>query len=139
MTFIKNIITVILLSLFTYLFIYPAILFAILILGFTTSWSSGISMLTAAIILKIIVYLYSADKHTAQRKSQRDIVYSAPFLINKAPPPLNEIDYEVISSQWEEDLFVEKNQACGSEDNDYDPQPLERRCHYCNDAMFRNK
>ena len=57
--------------LFTYLFIGPAIIFSVLVLGLTSSWKSGLFMLGSALLLQIIVKLYSMSVHI-RRQSGRE-------------------------------------------------------------------
>ncbi|WP_141501416.1 hypothetical protein [Paenibacillus luteus] len=56
--------------LFTLLFIIPAILFSILVLGMTESWQSGTVMLATSILLLIIVDLQAKRYPRGQRQKK---------------------------------------------------------------------
>lgn len=137
---IKEMLSNLFLFLFTHLFIYPAIIFSILILGLTTSWRSGLSMLISALMLKIIVKFYSRNKHVYPSKSKRDPrILSETSIYYEVPPPLSEIYYEVTVQQREQDLLSGKPLDQGPGDSFDHHDPFERQSLYCKEIMSRKK
>jgi hypothetical protein len=115
--------------LFTYLFIGPAIIFSVLVLGLTSSWKSGLFMLGSALVLQIIVKLYSMSIHI-RRKSRRGRGRS---LDDEAPPPLSEIYFDIFTQHREQELLIGelmKHRTDTAQDNS---QPAESRCQFCNE------
>ena len=89
--------------LFTYLFIGPAIIFSVLVLGLTSSWKSGLFMLGSALLLQIIVKLYSMSIHIRRKSGRgrgRSLDDEAP------PPPLSEIYFDIFTQHREQELLI---------------------------------
>ncbi len=120
------------LLLFTYLFIGPAIIFSVLILGLTSSWKSGLFMLGSALLLQIIVKLYSMSIYIRRKSGRGRELY----LDGEAPPPLSEIYFDIFTQHREQELLIGEmmEQRIGTvQDNS---QSAESRCQYCNEIRY---
>ncbi|XEC92988.1 hypothetical protein AB6A23_16545 [Paenibacillus tarimensis] len=91
--------------LFNYIFIYPAIILSLLVLGLTSSWKSGVVMLVSALLLKIVLWFGSNHRPAHSTGDNGDRVTWTQPPARKIPPPLSEIEHEINSRKWEEDLF----------------------------------
>jgi hypothetical protein len=100
-----------LLQLFSFLFIFPAILFSILVLALTDSWESGTVMLVSALILKIVVHIHYMSVPTSRRKQQitpsheENSAFEALF-DHETPPPLSDIYREIDARNFEKDVLT---------------------------------
>ncbi|RAP75017.1 hypothetical protein [Paenibacillus montanisoli] len=109
-----------LLSLFTLLFIYPAILFAVLVLGFTDAWKPAAVMLASALLLRIILQrevarIQPARKPVRKAKPSKRQQGSFPGLYNEdgePPPQLSDIYFDLATHlrEQEEILRIIKEQ-----------------------------
>ncbi|MFC5649896.1 hypothetical protein ACFPYJ_12345 [Paenibacillus solisilvae] len=108
MIFFKIFLSRFLMLLFTSLFICPAIIFSVLVLGLTSSWKSGAFMLGTALLLQLTVKLYSINL-LIHRNKERERRFTLESLgNNEVPPPLSEIYLELLSQQREQELIVGK-------------------------------
>ncbi|WP_028610918.1 hypothetical protein [Paenibacillus harenae] len=93
---------VIILTLF--LFILPAILFSVLVLGLTDSSRSGTAMFVTSLILMIVVYLFDRNIRPPHRGKKNGF--------HPIPPSLSELYQEIISKEGgKEDSWGEDDQS----------------------------
>lgn len=99
------------LQLFNFLFIFPAILFSVLVLSLTDSWKSGTIMLVSSLILKIVVHIYYMSIPTSRRKmeiplSNEERTAMEALFNNQTPPPLSDIYREIGAQNLENDILI---------------------------------
>lgn len=101
-------------ALFTLLFIFPAIIFSVLVLGLTDSWKSGTVMLISAVILKMIMHFNYISQHSPSRtrnkiasRRREGSYYRETQFRNQtqSPPPLSDIYREIDLQYGENDLL----------------------------------
>ncbi|HTG70717.1 MAG TPA: hypothetical protein VL921_15775 [Candidatus Udaeobacter sp.] len=99
-------------ALFTLLFIFPAIIFSVLVLGLTDSWKSGTVMLISALILKMIMhfnYISQPPSRTrnkiASRRIESGYYMETQFRNQPPPPPLSDIYREIDLQYGENDVL----------------------------------
>lgn len=99
-------------ALFTLLFIFPAIIFSVLVLGLTDSWKSGTVMLISALILKMIMHFNYINLHSSFRTRKRSAsrrregsYHKETQFRNQTPPPLSDIYREIDLQYGENDLL----------------------------------
>lgn len=100
-----------LLQLFNFLFIFPAILFSVLVLGLTDSWKSGTVMLASSLILKFVVHIQWMSIPTSRRKKEITLVNEERRALeaifnNRTPPPLSDIYREIGAQNLEDDVLI---------------------------------
>ncbi|RCW48963.1 hypothetical protein DFP97_105148 [Paenibacillus prosopidis] len=100
-----------LLQVFNFLFIFPAILFSVLVLSLTDSWKSGTVMLVSALILKMIVHIYYMSIPTSRGKkeiflSNEERRAMEALFNNQTPPPLSDIYREIGAQNLENDVLI---------------------------------
>lgn len=99
-----------LLQLFNFLFIFPAILFSVLVLSLTDSWKSGTIMLVSSLILKMILHIYYMSIPTSRGKKEIFLsneerrAMEAEFN-NQNPPPLSDIYREIGAQNLENNIL----------------------------------
>ena len=99
-------------ALFTLLFIFPAIIFSVLVLGLTDSWKSGTVMLISALILKMMMHFNyisqpspSRSRNKIASRRREGSYYLETQLRNQAPPTLSDIYREIDLQCGENDLL----------------------------------
>lgn len=82
-------------ALFSLLFVFPALIFSVLVLGLTDSWKSGTVMLISSLILIIIVRINSESQPASRQTKKVDSWEMGPITLsafhNQNPPPLSDI------------------------------------------------
>ncbi|SFT27793.1 hypothetical protein [Paenibacillus sp. BC26] len=103
----KSLLTKLLILLFTLLFIYPAILFAMLVLGFSDSWKSGTVMLVSALLLRFILKREVAKLPPIRSvKEDRLGSFSGYYNDEESPPQLSDIYYDIAAKLKEQEEIV---------------------------------
>ncbi|SDX73773.1 hypothetical protein [Paenibacillus sp. CF384] len=103
----KSLLTKLLILLFTLLFIYPAIVFAMLVLGFTDSWKSGTVMLVSALLLRFILKREVAKLPPIRRMKQEQLgSFPGVYTNEESPPQLSDIYYDIAAKLREEEEIV---------------------------------
>lgn len=100
-------------ALFTLLFIFPAIIFSVLVLGLTDSWKPGTVMLISALILKMIMHFNYISQPSpsrtrnkiASRRREGSYYMEKQFRNQTPPPPLSDIYHEIDLQYGENDLL----------------------------------
>lgn len=100
-------------ALFTLLFIFPAIIFSVLVLGLTDSWKPGTVMLISALILKMIMHFNYISQPSpsrtrnkiASRRREGSYYMEKQFRNQTPPPPLSDIYREIDLQYGENDLL----------------------------------
>lgn len=99
-------------ALFTFLFIFPAIIFSVLVLGLTDSWKSGTVMLISSLILKMIMHYIdisqpppSSTRNKIRARGKEIGYYMETQYRNQIPPPLSDIYREIDLQYGENDLL----------------------------------
>ncbi|MBW7455514.1 hypothetical protein ACFOLF_25585 [Paenibacillus sepulcri] len=123
-----------LILLFTCLFIYPAIIFSVLVLGLTSSWKSGIVMLSLALLLLIIVKICSINLPICRTSNRELRIPHDPPIHETHPPPLGDIYHEIMFQHHEQELFGKRIEQ--QTDSALDPN-LPDRCLCCLDHECR--
>jgi hypothetical protein len=108
----KSFLTRFAIDLFSLLFIYPAIVFAMLVLGFTSSWKSGTLMLVSALLLRFVLKREAAAARTAVRqtrgKSSGRTLNPFPGIYDDqaSPPQLSDIYYDMAAHMREQEALL---------------------------------
>ncbi|NBD23914.1 hypothetical protein [Paenibacillus glycinis] len=117
----KSLLTKTLIRLFTAFFVYPAILFACLVLGFTSSWKSGTVMLVSALLLLLVLKREAAAirpagvwRTTRKRKPRRGTpagkrplgYFPDAFDSAACPPQLSEIYSDMAAQLREQETLL---------------------------------
>lgn len=127
------------LQLFNFLFIFPAILFSVLVLSLTDSWKSGTIMLVSSLILKIVVHIYYMSIPTSRRKmeiplSNEERTAMEALFNNQTPPPLSDIYREIGARNLENEILIGPALERESEHLQYDYRSFSdkgnRSCHF---------
>ncbi|WP_308638053.1 hypothetical protein [Paenibacillus silvisoli] len=97
------------LSLFKLLFIYPAILFAILVLGFTDAWKSGVVMLVSALLIRLLLRRDTFISARPVGKAKPKQPGGFPGFYNEggtSPPQLSDIYFDLASHLKEQEEII---------------------------------
>jgi hypothetical protein len=98
-------------ALFSLLFVFPAIIFSVLVLGLTDSWKSGTVMLVSSLILILIVRINSENQPKPRRmkKYASNSWEMGPVTLsafhNQNPPPLSDIYRDMELQHGEADVL----------------------------------
>jgi hypothetical protein len=119
-------------ALFSLLFVFPAVIFSVLVLGLTDSWKSGTVMLVSSFILVIIVRLNSVNQPSPRRMKkykasswEMSPAALSPFR-NENPPPLSDIYRDLDLQDGKADVLCRMIiEAKPNDDSDLYP-------YYCN-------
>jgi hypothetical protein len=110
MNVIGRIVIKLLAALFALLFVIPAILFSVLVLGMTESWQSGTVMLATSILLLIIVDLqaksYAPNRRSKNKESHLDGDVSEWEIgrNERVPPPLSDLYDDLREQELETEI-----------------------------------
>lgn len=127
-----------LLQIFNFLFIFPAILFSVLVLSLTDSWKSGTVMLVSALILKIVVYIHGISIPASRGKkeiflSNEERRAMEALFNNQTPPPLSDIYREIGAQNLENDILIsslERESECHPNEYRSLSGKGNRTCHF---------
>lgn len=130
-------------TLFSLLFIFPALIFSILVLTLTDNAKSGTVMLITVLILYILVKCNNLNHSFSQRENdngagrwEQEASGDWSFHNESPPPPLDEIYFEI--DCWNEEtnqlfqIIRDREQACDSEGNS-------SRCSKCKQIGLEHK
>lgn len=100
-----------LIATFTAVFIYPAIGFACLVIGFTPSWRSGLLMLGSSLLMLGIVKWEAKQLSSTRRGSRAHEVQQLsrfPGIYDEetSPPPLSDIYYDIAEGLREQEVLI---------------------------------
>ncbi|MBO7747652.1 hypothetical protein I8J29_26035 [Paenibacillus sp. MWE-103] len=106
-----------LIFLFTAVFIYPAILLAFLVLGFTASWKSGVVMLISALLLLFVLKREAAALPAVPRGRMRPFGRKRPAVRalsrfpgeydrEASPPQLSDIYFDLAARMKEDEELL---------------------------------
>ncbi|SEO52013.1 hypothetical protein [Paenibacillus sp. OV219] len=97
-----------LIATFTVVFIYPAIAFACLVIGFTPSWRSGLLMLGSALLLRVILKWETRKMRPIRRSAgeQQLSIFPGMYEDEASPPPLSDIYYDIASDMREQERIM---------------------------------
>ncbi|WP_141680208.1 hypothetical protein [Bacillus sp. FJAT-26390] len=119
-------------ALFSLLFVFPAVIFSVLVLGLTDSWKSGTVMLVSSFILFIIVRFNGSNQPSPRRikKYEASSWEMSPVTLasfrNENPPPLSDIYRDLDLQDGEADvLYKIIVEAKANDDSELYP-------YYCN-------
>ncbi|QHW31206.1 hypothetical protein GZH47_10275 [Paenibacillus rhizovicinus] len=108
-------------ELFLLVFIYPAIVFALLVLGFTSSWKSGTLMLVSALLLRFVLKREAAAIRPGFRKSRTRTrarrsrggpaskalrPFPGVYDHEASPPQLSDIYYDIAAQMKEQEALL---------------------------------
>ncbi|REE67986.1 hypothetical protein A8990_14035 [Paenibacillus taihuensis] len=96
----------------TVVFIYPAIGFACLVIGFTSSWRSGLWMLGSALLMLVILKWESRQFRPARRSGRSTVVqelgqFPGVYDNDASPPPLSDIYYDIAKGLREQECLLD--------------------------------
>ncbi|AZN39749.1 hypothetical protein [Paenibacillus albus] len=127
-----------LITMFTVVFIYPAIAFACLVIGFTPSWRSGLLMLVSALLLRIILKWEMRQMKPMRRSAgvQQLSHFPGRYEEEASPPPLSDIYYDIASDLREQERIMIIINKRPQGDNGH---PANCRCQSCSGGAASTK
>ncbi|QHT59612.1 hypothetical protein GXP70_06365 [Paenibacillus lycopersici] len=115
----KSFLTRFTIELFLLLFVYPAIGFALLVLGFTSSWKSGTLMLVSALLLRFALKREAAasrpgfrasrsrgTRRSASRSAKQPNGFGGFYDQGSAPPQLSDIYQDMATQMREQEALL---------------------------------